>query len=147
MTLHYRWLHIKIPGEIILYDPPFPNHCYPASWVMKSTLFFTVDGHPSSIAAVSPAPIPHRAEWWKWFWRLKKTVLTKWQKKAKEVIFHVKDQGKKHHLLLQWHWLYGLLKDITLVHFWLRTNVNIKIYSEIKATSNKTPLLFLVLTD
>lgn len=38
MTWHCRWLQIKILGKIILHDPPFPNHCYPASWVMKFTL-------------------------------------------------------------------------------------------------------------
>lgn len=141
MTWHCRWLHIKILGKNNTVWPPFSKSLLPSQlgkW-NPHYVFSTGDGHPSSIAAVSPVPIPYRAQGWQGFWRLKKTVLTKWQggkKKEKEVIFPVKDQGKRHHLPLQWQQLWGLLRDIPLVHFWLPINAHIKICGEIKATSN-----------
>lgn len=141
MTWHCRWLQIKILGKIILHDPPFPNHCYPASWVMKSTpcvfhrwgATFINSSHLSSSHPLSCSVTTAALE-------AEGNCINQMRgekRKENEVIFPVKDQGKRHHLLLQWQPLWGLLRDITLVYFWLHINAYVKIYGEIKATSSE----------
>lgn len=113
---------------------------YPASWVMKSTLCVLhcwgasfinssrlSSSHPE-LCSVTTVALEAEENCI--------NQMTGKKKKENEVIFPVEDQGKRHHLLLQWQWLWGLLRDITLVSFWLHTNAHVKIYGEIKAPCN-----------